>query len=279
MVLTQEYFVAISSEDRDSGTISKYTVSLPSLIERVVRIEYVSGEIPNTLYVSNMRYVFFRLTDALDDPFYFTVPVLPGIWKSNELLNHMTENIFFTPTYLETNERLNDMNNPTVVFTFDEHTSKFGLVIRYPGVYKDPRIIEGTDTFFGFIPDEDRILPHHAVLTNTYYAEHVCMTKVPSYLYLCLDEIGDFPCSDFMTSYNPKKVIPLNIIARIQMNADILHVVNSSPNTFDFSRPLNPRNPMNISRLSLSFRGPDGNVVDFKGVEHSLLLKLTTINR
>jgi transcription antitermination factor NusG len=70
--------------------------------------------------------------------------------------------------------------------------------------------------------------------------------------------------------------MPPNVIARIQMNADILHMVNASPNSFDFVRAMNLVHPVNIDKLSISFVGANGKEVDFQGVEHSLLLRIDT---
>lgn len=54
-----EIFIAVNSKDRVSGTENKYTVTLPRLIRNVTMVELISAEIPNTLYPSQQKYLYF----------------------------------------------------------------------------------------------------------------------------------------------------------------------------------------------------------------------------
>ena len=61
MPRTAELFIAVNSKDRVSGTENKYTVTLPRLIRNVTMVELISAEIPNTLYPSQQKYLYFLL--------------------------------------------------------------------------------------------------------------------------------------------------------------------------------------------------------------------------
>ncbi|MGA9041637.1 MAG: hypothetical protein WB421_13980, partial [Terriglobales bacterium] len=154
-----------------------------------------------------------------------------------------------------------------VSFFFNEHTSKIAFV---GNQIESLTILDDTDPLFGF--DVGPVM-NDPTNPTFFYGQNMAISKLPSYLLLCMREMQDEGYVNFLTSSSKG---PRNVIARIQMNADVLHMVNSSSNTCDFSRPINFANPLNLSRLSLSFVGPEGESVDFQGVEHHLLLKVTS---
>jgi hypothetical protein len=59
----QEVFISINSKDRLPGpwTENKYRVQLPRLLQNVIKIELLSAEIPNTLYESKGKTLFFSV--------------------------------------------------------------------------------------------------------------------------------------------------------------------------------------------------------------------------
>ncbi|MGA9042409.1 MAG: hypothetical protein WB421_17880 [Terriglobales bacterium] len=252
------------SKDRVSGTPDKYKVCLPTLIENVVQIEFMSAEIPNTLYTTHIRFFNFAINVA-DVISHITIPVQPGIYSTSDLMAFMTANMFLADTYLITNDTL----DPSIVwFTFNEHKSQIGINVS--SEVSEVFIDNFTDPMFGFAEGE----VYADIDTGVYYGTSLSAFNVPSFIYLCIDEIQNQAVTNFMTASNA--ATPHNMIARIQMNAEILHFVMTASNGSDFRRPLTMSNSINLSTLSITFLGPDGGAVDFQGVEHSLILKVTS---
>ena len=265
-----ETFVCVRSKDRVSGTSSKYKVLLPNMIENVVQIEFMNAEIPNTLYTTHIRFFRFSInaTDeaGIESISHIMVPVQPGIYETQDLMAFMTDNMFIAETYGITNESL----DPTIAwFTFNEHTAQIGINVS--NEVSQVFIDEGTDPMFGFETGEVYAPPSNP---NVYYGTMIASFAVPSYVYLCIDEIQNQAFTNFMVPLNV--VCPRNMIARIQMNADIFHYVVAASNGSDFCRPLAVSQPMSLSSLSISFLGPDSRPVDFQGSEHNLILKVTS---
>lgn len=259
-----DYFVSVRSKDRVSGTPNRYTVRLPCMIFNAHKIDFVGAEIPNTLFTTKIRYMYLSVNGV-----NYTVPVQPGIYETTDLMTYMSSNIYVSSTYLTTNTPI---PANTITFSFNDHLSKIAIVCS-PSV-TNVTIMVNTDPMFGFNVGSTyapTILPS---VNGIIYGDRLVAMDVPAFVFLTLEELNDGDALNFITSSST--FMPPNIIARIQMNADILHMVNSSPNSFDFVRSMNLIHPVNIDRLSFKFVGPNGAEVDFQGVEHSLLLRIYT---
>lgn len=270
-----QVYISVRSKDRtfhDNTTSSQYKVLLPRMFHNVIKIEYINAEIPNTVFSANSRQFIFscNVTDAttptLVSSLVCVVPVLPGIWEDDDLMNFMTNNIFVQSTYGITNLRISG------IFTFgvDSSTNKLYVQPTNSSLVSQFKVLSGTDTSFGFI--NDSIIP--LSLSGKYYGTYPMTFSAPNFLFLCVDELLDFEPSNVLTPISNK--VPVNkILARLQLNADVLHWVVQSPNVQDFVRKTRSGHYVNFHTLSISFLDPFGNVVDFQGVEHTLLLRVT----
>ena len=273
--MDNEVFINVRSQDRISGTPSHYTVNLPSMIPNVIQIEFVSSEIPNTIFSTTTSYFFFTINYTLSGSVYDTeiiIPIQPGIYETNDLMNTMTSNMYIDSEYLYTNTKL----DPTIVnFMYNEHLA---IICMKQGTNPNSTINsitidEGTDPRYGF-----QVGPLSLnTVSNTYNAQSIALFNGTPVIFVCLEQMND-SCSSYFINPVSSNTPLRNVIARIPMNADILHYVVSSPNTVDYVRPILLSRPLNLSQLTISIVLPDGTHADFQGVEHSLLLKVT-VNR
>ena len=242
-----EYFVSIRSIDRVYGTPSRYTVRLPCMINNAHKIEFVSAEIPNTLFTTKLRTMYFTMNDIP-----YVVPIMPGVYETSDLMTYMTSNVYV----LSIVPHHEYENGPVHVHVLVQrtHVQNRVRVFSLRHIYHD-RSSHGPHVRIQYI-----ILVHHlehpSVVSNLFYGDRLVAMDVPSYVYLTLEQLNDGDALNFITSSST--FMPPNVIARIQMNADILHMVNASPNSFDFVRTMNLIHPVNIDRLSISFVGPNG---------------------
>jgi hypothetical protein len=268
---TLDYYIHVNSSDRMAGgSPAHYTVPLPFQIEKVTKIEFVSAEIPNTLFsASRIRNIYFTLnkstfTNLTNEDIHCLIPVTPGLWEVRELVDFMENNVF----ELISMRKLDPL--PFNIL-FNPHTSKFGFEVVDREIIKSIFINENTDPMFGFTPGSH--LPYDEK-EHVYWGQNMAVFKGVPFVYICLDQLTDSPYLGFMTPHPTKT--PQNVLARIQINADILHYVYSTANSTDFYRSIEPLRPLILDHLTFSFLDPEGNLVDFQGVDHSLILRITS---
>lgn len=273
-----EVFVSVRSRDRTMMPLSspsKYTVNLPRNFRNVTKIEYIDAEIPNTLLPENKRKFFFKavIVDATNSNLVSNVtcvvPLKTGMWESQQMCTFMTNNIFILNSFQISNLRLNGM----FAFGYDNSTFKMYVQCLNPSCVSFFQVTAGTDEGFGFI--QDQYIPMTS--NGRYYATFPMNFDVPSFLYLCVDELRSYATAEQLIVPITNKTDTPIVMARIQMNSDTFHWVVQSPNAYDFARKARKDNICNLSQLTISWVDPFGKLVDFNGVDHTLLLRLTYI--
>jgi len=273
-----EVFVSIRSKDRNMIPLtnsSKYSVNLPRLFQNVTKIEYIDAEIPNTLLPDNKRKFFFKavIVDATNPALVSNVtcvvPLKNGMWESSLMCAFMTNNIFILNSFDVSNLRLNGMFS----FGYDNSTFKMYVQCLNPSCVTFFQVTAGTDEGFGFI--QDQYIPMTS--NGRFYATFPMNFDVPNFLYLCVEELRSYNTSEHLMVPISNKTDTSIVMARIQMNADTFHWVVQSPNAYDLSRKSREDTVCNLSKLTISWVDPFGHLVDFNGVDHTLLLRLTYI--
>ena len=159
-------------------------------------------------------------------------------------------------------------------FKFDSRLGKFLVILTH--AILDNIVIEEarTDREFGF--DKHKItenIPY--VLDNTktaYYAHNIAQLHSSSHIWMTIDELASMP---YWNVVSTNKHLPRNVFARIQMATDILHWVFWSQGVEEFKRECAPGQTTSLSQLTIGWLDHAALPVDFHGIEHSLVLRVT----
>lgn len=156
----------------------------------------------------------------------------------------------------------------TISFAFDPRLGKF--YIQFP-----------SGTFANFVVEMAQTTPDMGFTAHTYtkqvvgandvyYANDVAQLWVTSHLWMTIDELGDMPYTNFISTNS----LPRNVFARIQMATDVMHWVFWSQGFEEFKRVCAPGQTTNLTSLTIGWLDDYGNLVDFHGLEHSLMFKV-----
>ena len=107
--------------------------------------------------------------------------------------------------------------------------------------------------------------------SNQFYAASISQLKSTSHIWMTIDELACMPYWNIMATHP----LPRNVFARIQMQTDLMHWVFWSQGIEEFKRVCAPGMTAMLDRLTIGWLDESGNLTDFHGVEHSLVLKVT----
>ena len=372
----QYYYISVNSEDRVSGTENKYTVKLPRLLQNVIQIELLSAEIPNTLYPSGIKHLYFGVHvkedsgDQLRGCFFLCRSVLPeGVYNHDDAAAELTRSIDVFKTYLpdetmpiRNEDDPNDPNNQVLIidrqtldihenpdssdsederrdreriiredlvqegfgpeileenarsdagidpmapfpdrqselsyidpdtipfglynypcqfvkanmrFKYDGRLGKFFAVLKHENL--DNIVIEEARTTREFGFDTHRMVstPYGNDGENAYYASSIAQLRSSSHIWMTIEELSSMP---YWNVVSTNTHLPRNVFARIQMATDILHWVFWSQGVEEFKRECAFGQTTSLSQLTIGWLDSHGDVVDFHGIDHSLVLRVT----
>ena len=117
------------------------------------------------------------------------------------------------------------------------------------------------------VPIPDVVTPN----TNRFYSSSISQMYSTSHIWMTIDELSSMPYWNIISTFN----LPRNVFARIQMATDILHWVFWSQGIEEFKRECGSGEKCSLSQLTIGWLDQNGDVTDFHGMDHSLVLRVT----
>jgi len=262
-----QHVVNIDSRARDHNKFSNpnaYRIQLKRPFKKIVKLELVTAEIPHTDFVINENN---NLLDVTDDGNTVTVILPIGDYDSNELANQLKTSLdalgFSTWTISFANGKytFSSTNNFSLLFSSGTNadsikTSNEGYNVGYFARGTSPRELLG-------FPLADTTSGPSATSTNkiNLNGENYIIMELGPDVKENLDWFDDSGHSAF---------------GKLVFCGDLNVVQTYKESDYDISRSYDPPLPK-LEFLYVKFRTYGGNLYNFRGHEHSFMLRVTTL--
>lgn len=262
---------------RNASTVNDYTWELGTVLKNVISIEVLYAEIPNTYYnVYAGQNSFTIILNGVEH----VISIPNGNYNTGTLVVALEAALLATAVAWT-----GGTGNETMAtaFEFAEDTNAHSLILRTKVDNTANSFIVDAATFpysFGFENSIGSVTTPETFSANKDYAAgSILRLGTEPCLFLSIAELSNHGKPRYNFGNNPSTSVAIdhsNVLTRFQTPDGHNHM-----NYFTNERNMHERHfgmggegPLHLSRLTIRFHRPHGELVDFNGMDHSMHMRI-----